>query len=90
MKFILLYLLLINAVSFVFMRVDKQHAKKKLRRTPERTLMLLAMLGGSIGVFVGMYLLRHKTLHRKFTIGVPIIFLVQFFIAFMVFTRFGA
>ena len=77
MKYFLLYLLLINAAAFVLMLVDKVKAKKNRWRIPERTLMLSAALGGSVGSLIGMYTFRHKTKHVKFTLGIPLILAVQ-------------
>lgn len=77
MKYIFLYLLLINAAGFLLMLVDKQKARKNRWRIPERTLILTAVLGGSIGSLAGMYLFRHKTKHRKFTLGIPLILITQ-------------
>ena len=77
MKYVLLYLLLINAAAFLLMLVDKFKARKNLWRIPERTLMLSAALGGSIGALAGMYAVRHKTQHKKFTIGIPLILALQ-------------
>lgn len=74
---ILLYLLIVNAVSFLLMLVDKQKARKKLWRIPESTLLLTAAIGGSLGCLAGMYTFRHKTRHLKFTIGVPAILIGQ-------------
>ena len=74
---ILLYLLIINAASFLLMLVDKQKARKKLWRIPESTLLLSAAIGGSVGALAGMYTFRHKTKHLKFTLGVPAILLAQ-------------
>ena len=71
------YLLLINAVALLLMLADKFFAKKHARRIPESTLMLSAVVGGSIGALVGMYLFRHKTKHKKFTVGIPLILLLQ-------------
>lgn len=76
-KILLVYLLIINAVGFLFMFIDKQKAKKKKWRIPEATLMGIAAIGGSIGSLMGMYTFRHKTLHKKFTIGIPAILLLQ-------------
>lgn len=76
-KLILGYLLLINAVSFLLMLVDKQKARKNLWRIPESTLLTSAALGGSIGMLMGMYTVRHKTKHLKFTLGVPAILIAQ-------------
>ena len=71
------YLLLINAVAFVLMLADKQMARKNLWRIPEATLLTAAALGGSIGALIGMYTVRHKTRHLKFTLGVPAILIAQ-------------
>ncbi len=80
-QLILLYLLIINAIGFVLMLVDKLKAKKNLWRIPEATLMTTAVLGGSIGALAGMYTFRHKTKHLKFTLGVPLILIVQIALA---------
>ena len=72
-KLILLYLLIINAIGFVLMLVDKHKARKNLWRIPEATLMTAAALGGSIGCLLGMYTVRHKTRHLTFTLGIPLI-----------------
>ena len=77
MKFILLYLLIINAAGFLFMLADKWRAKKNRWRIPEATLMTVAALGGSIGSLLGMYTVRHKTQHLKFTLGISLILAVQ-------------
>lgn len=73
----LLYLLIINAAGFLLMLVDKFKAKKNLWRIPEATLMTVAALGGSVGSLIGMYAVRHKTRHLKFTVGIPLILAVQ-------------
>ena len=70
---LLLYLVTINAAGFVLMLADKHKAKKKLWRIPEETLMTVAALGGSVGSLLGMYTVRHKTKHPKFTIGIPLL-----------------
>ena len=77
MKYILAYLLIVNAAAFLLMLVDKIKAKKNRWRIKESTLMLSAAIGGSIGALAGMYTFRHKTLHRKFTIGIPLILGLQ-------------
>lgn len=77
MKPLLVYLFIINAVGFAVMLADKYKAKKNLWRIPEATLLGIAIVGGSIGVYAGMRLFRHKTLHPKFSIGVPIILAIQ-------------
>lgn len=90
MKYLLLYLLLINAAAFVLMLVDKQKARRNLWRIPESTLMLTAALGGSVGALAGMYTFRHKTRHPKFTIGVPAILILQIALTFWISSHFGA
>ena len=77
MKYLLYYLLIINAIAFVLMMADKQKAKKRKWRIPEATLMGTAALGGSIGAWLGMQIFRHKTKHIKFTLGIPLIFAAQ-------------
>ena len=77
MKYFLLYLLIVNAVSFLLMRLDKQKARKHQWRIRESTLLLWAWLGGSIGTLAAMGLVRHKTRHPKFTAGVPLILILQ-------------
>lgn len=81
MKLLASYLLIINAVGFLSMLLDKLKAKKNAWRIPERTLLLIAVLGGSVGSLLGMYLVRHKTQHPKFTIGIPLILAVQVVVA---------
>lgn len=71
------YLLLINIVTFFTYGIDKQKAQKHKWRIPENTLLGLAVLGGSLGAFAGMYGFRHKTKHLKFVIGIPLIILIQ-------------
>jgi uncharacterized membrane protein YsdA (DUF1294 family) len=81
MKYLLAYLVIINAAGFLIMLIDKRKAQKNLWRIPERTIMSVAVSGGSVGVLLGMYAFRHKTKHLKFTIGVPVILSVQIMIA---------
>ena len=71
------YLLAINAVAFIVYGIDKYKAKKAKWRIPEATLLLLALLGGSIGTWMGMKVWHHKTMHKKFKYGIPAILLIQ-------------
>lgn len=71
------YLLLINALGFAVMLWDKYLAKNNLRRIPEKSLFGIAIFGGSLGCIVGMYTVRHKTRHKSFTLGMPLILTVQ-------------
>lgn len=73
----LIYLLLINATGFIVMLYDKYLAKNNLWRIPERTLFGIALFGGSLGCLAGMYTVRHKTRHKSFTIGIPLILIIQ-------------
>lgn len=77
MKIIFLYLLIINAAGLAYMLADKYRARKNLWRIPESRLILIAVIGGSIGIYAGMQLARHKTKHPKFFIGVPVIMALQ-------------
>lgn len=71
------YVLVMNVIGFLSMYLDKRKARKKLWRIPEATLFLIALIGGSIGSIVGMYLFRHKTRHWYFVYGLPAILLLQ-------------
>lgn len=77
------YLLAINAVTFIVYGIDKYKAKKAKWRISEATLLLLAVLGGSVGAWVGIKVWHHKTMHKKFKYGIPAILLIQ--IALMAF-----
>lgn len=77
MRYLLPYLLTVNAAAFLLMLIDKEKAKKRKYRIPEDTLMGIAILGGSLGAWFGMQVFRHKTKHRKFTLGIPLIIGVQ-------------
>ena len=77
-KILLIHLAAINIITFIAYARDKRLAKKaNARRIPEKTLLLLAAFGGSIGALIAMYTLRHKTLHKKFFLGVPAILIAQ-------------
>ena len=71
------YLLAINVVTFIVYGIDKYKAKKAKWRIPAATLLLLAVLGGSIGAWMGMKVWHHKTMHKKFKYGIPAILLIQ-------------
>ena len=71
------YLLLINAAGFLIMCVDKLLAKKDARRVPERTLLWIAALGGSLGSLLGMLIAHHKTRKAKFYITVPLLLVLH-------------
>jgi len=71
------YLLILNVVTFCIYGIDKYKAKKSMWRIPESTLLLFAAVGGSLGAYFGMKVWHHKTLHKKFKYGVPIILLIH-------------
>lgn len=86
-QIILYYLLGINVLTLILFGVDKLKAKKHWWRIPESTLLILAVVGGSIGAVAGMYVFRHKTMHEKFYIGVPFIILIQLGIIIYMLTK---
>ena len=71
------YLLAINVVAFIMYGIDKYKTKKAKWRIPEATLLLLDVLGGSIGAWMGMKVWHHKTMHKKFKYGIPAILMIQ-------------
>ena len=77
MKYILIYLGIINLIGFFAMFLDKQKAKRGKWRIPEKTLFLLAIIGGSLGTILGMHVFRHKTKHWYFKFGMPMILIIQ-------------
>ena len=76
-KIWLIYLEAVNLLTLAVFGLDKHRARVHRERIPEAALLGLAVLGGSIGALAGMYLFRHKTRKRKFTIGVPLILLAE-------------
>ncbi len=80
MKIFICYLLVINLVAFLAFGLDKWKAKRNAWRVKEATLTGLAVIGGSVGALLGMKVFHHKTLHKKFTIGIPLILAVQIFL----------
>lgn len=87
MKYLLIYLLLINLTGFFAMFLDKQKAKKGKWRIPEKILFLFAFLGGSLGTTLGMHTFRHKTKHWYFKFGMPLILILQIAGAFYLLFR---
>ncbi len=76
-QYAMYYLLAINIVSLFLYGIDKYKAKKNKWRISEATLLMMAVIGGSIGAWVGMRLWHHKTMHKKFKYGIPIIIILQ-------------
>ena len=81
MTYILLYLLAVILLLFAVMGIDKYKAKHQLWRIPERTLFVLAAIGGSLGGILGMRIFHHKTLHPQFRYGFPAILILQLILA---------
>lgn len=71
-----------NLLGLILMGADKSRAKRGAWRVPEKTFFFLALLGGSVGCWAGMYLFRHKTRHWYFVIGMPTILILQILLAF--------
>lgn len=80
---ILIYLVTINIIAFLAMYIDKKKAEKGKWRIAESTLLTLALIGGSIGAIAGMYKFRHKTKKLRFTIGFPVILIIQIVLVVM-------
>lgn len=74
---LVLYILIINLIAFFTMLYDKKMAIKGNYRVSEKTLFTLALILGGIGIYSGMYIFRHKTKHLKFTVGIPILLILN-------------
>ena len=81
------YLLAINIATFFLYGIDKYKAKKGKRRISEATLLTMAAIGGSIGAWVGMRIWHHKTMHKKFKYGIPVIIIFQVALAVYLLTN---
>ena len=81
MEEIICFLLAINIATFLLYGIDKYKARKGRWRISEATLLMMAVIGGSIGAWSGMRLWHHKTMHKKFKYGIPIIIILQVTIA---------
>ena len=87
MNIILGYLLAVNIASFLLYGIDKYKAKKGKWRVSEATLLMMSVIGGSIGAWAGMRLWHHKTMHKKFKYGIPIIIILQVALAVYLLTN---
>jgi uncharacterized membrane protein YsdA (DUF1294 family) len=81
---ILIYISFINLIGFIIMGIDKQKAKSNQWRIREKTLFIIAIIGGSIGSILGMKYFRHKTKHKTFTYGMPLILIIQVFLLYLI------
>ena len=76
-KIVLIYLALISLISIITTAWDKHCAKRDMWRVPEKTLIIMSILGGSVAMYVTMKTIRHKTKHPKFMVGIPVIIFLQ-------------
>ena len=83
-KYFIIYLIIVNLIAFIAMYLDKRKARYGKWRIPEQSLLVLALIGGSIGSIIGMYTFRHKTKKLRFSIGFPIILLLQIILIFSI------
>ena len=83
-KLIVVYWIIINVAGFALMDIDKAKATRHEWRIPEATLLMAAILGGSVGAWIGMYTFRHKTKHIRFVVGIPFILVLQAGLAWLI------
>jgi len=86
-QLILIYLIAINVVTFFMYGIDKWKAKRSKWRISEATLLGMAVIGGSIGAWLGMRMWHHKTMHKKFQLGIPLILIIQLAIVIWLYSR---
>ena len=82
-----IYFLIINIIGFVMMYSDKQKAKKDQYRTREKSFFVVSLLLGGIGTYIGMYKFRHKTRHNLFTIGIPVMIVINLVSIYFILTK---
>ena len=83
--YFIIYIILINIISFFVMYIYKKKAEQNKYRISEKNLFILALILGGIGIYSGMYKFRHKTKHLKFTIFIPIIIVINFITIYFIF-----
>ena len=76
-QYLIIYIVAMTVITFIVFGIDKWKARNERWRTPESTLFLLSIFGGSIGALLGMQVWHHKTQHWSFRLGIPIIFILQ-------------
>lgn len=81
---LIIYLIIINLTAIIITIYDKRAAIKHIHRVRERTLMIVSALGGSVSMYIVMRIIRHKTKHKKFMIGIPVIFILQCIVVYFV------
>lgn len=85
MKYILIYLIISNIFGFFIMGIDKRKARLRQYRISEKSLFVVALLGGAFGAICGMYFFRHKTKHWYFVYGMPAILVLELLFTFFFF-----
>ena len=90
LRLIIIYGIVINLIAFAMYGIDKLRARRGGRRTPERILLIMSAIGGSMGAIVAMQLLRHKTQHAQFHYGVPAMLLIHATVMIYILLRFYA
>jgi len=83
-KIFVAYLLFIQIIAIAVTASDKKRSIKRRRRISENSLMLVAILGGSVSMYITMIFIRHKTNHNKFMLGLPLITVVQIFLLYLI------
>lgn len=83
----IVYMIIINFIAVITTVIDKHNAKKHFWRVPENTLLLIAALGGSPTMLLTMYMIHHKTRHKKFMLGIPAIITLQILLVYYLFFR---
>lgn len=84
MKYIIPYLIIINFISFLLVAIDKRKAIKNKYRISEKTFFIFSSIGGSLGTLLGMFQFHHKTKKLKFLIGIPILFLFNILVLYLI------
>lgn len=84
MKYIIPYLIIINFISFLLVAIDKRKAIKNKYRISEKTFFIFSFIGGSLGTLLGMFQFHHKTKKLKFLIGIPILFLFNILVLYLI------
>jgi len=83
------YVLIINFISFITVVLDKSKARRNRFRVPEKHFFILGILGGALGIYLGMKLCRHKTRHRRFVYGIPLLILINLIMLYFVLRSFS-
>lgn len=84
-KLVIAALILANLFGFIMVAVDKRRAIKNKWRVPEKNFFIISFFGGFPGVYLGLFVFKHKTRHIKFMVGLPLIFVVQLIIIFLIY-----